>query len=108
MKKDEGEDGFRRLEKRFDVVVGLFGDEEGEGEEEEVVVVEIRRNVFGLGINCLDRTSSSILCASRSVKVTRRIQTTRRKIATMVIILVINFFRRSLMVELRLNRYECI
>ena len=69
-----------------------------------VVVVDRSRNVFGLGINCLRRTSSSILCARRSVNVTSRIQTTRRKMATIVIIRVMNFFRRSLNVELKFNR----
>ena len=70
-----------------------------------VVVDEGTRNVLGLGINCFNRTNSSILCASRRVNVTRRIQTTRRKIATMVIIRERNFFRRSLIVELIFNRY---
>lgn len=71
-----------------------------------VVVDETRRNVFGLGINCFDRTSSSILCARRRVRVTRRIQTTRRKMATMVMMRVKHFFRRSLIDELRFNRHD--
>lgn len=70
-----------------------------------VVDVEARINVLGLGMSCFDRTNSSILCARRSVNVTRRIQTTRRNIATMVIIRERNFFRRSLMVELIFKRY---
>ena len=85
----ENEGKVRRLEKAK-VVVEL--EEEAEGE----VVLVRRRKVFGLGISCFNRTSSSILCANRRVRVTSRIQTTRRKTATMVMIRDKNFFLRSL------------
>ncbi len=94
VKKD---DGVRRLLARLfvgvvvDVVVS-------------VVDVDIRRNVLGFGISCLRRTSSSILCARRSVNVTSKIQTTRRNIATTVIIRDKNFFLLSLIVEFIFKR----